>query len=218
MRTFVKYILSRLKFKNKVSIGKKCNIYSKSKFEGKNKIGDNCFFNGFLGLYSYIGNNTSFSGKVGRYTCIAGQVKVPLGIHPITAPYVSIHPIFYSTLGHIKNEVWTVEQKFCEFRYAKDNYPVVIGNDCWIGFGVTLIPGIVISDGAVVMAGAVVTKDVPPYAIVGGVPAKVLRYRYSPEIIERLLVIKWWNKSESWLKEHVNEFVDLDTFIKNNKL
>lgn len=217
MKAFIKSILTRLKFKNKVFIGKNSNIYLNSQFEGKNKIGNNCFFNGVLGLYSYIGNNTSFSGKVGRYTSIAGEVKVPLGTHPISAPYVSVHPIFYSTLGHIKNEIWTTEQKFCEFKYANKNYPVIVGNDCWIGYRATLIPGVTISDGAVVLAGAVVTKDVPPYAIVGGVPAKVLSYRYPPEIIKSLLEIKWWEKPESWLKKHLDEFVNLETFIQNNQ-
>lgn len=215
MRTIVKQIVTRLKFSKFSVIGKNSNIYINSVFEGKNKIGDNCFFNGFLGRYSYIGSGTSFTGKIGRYTSIAGAVKVPLGVHPISAPYVATHPIFYSNLGHIDDDVWVNEQKFNEFKYAEGNYPVVIGNDCWIGYGSMLLPGIKISDGAVVLAGAVVTKDVPPYAIVGGVPAQVLSYRYLPDIIEKLLLIQWWNKPENWLRTNVDDFVNIEKFINN---
>lgn len=75
---------------------------------------------------------------------------------------------------------------------------------------------VTIGDGAIVAMGAVVTKDVPPYAIVGGVPAKVIKYRFNEEQIARLQEIKWWNKSDSWLQSHIDDFENIETFIKKN--
>lgn len=100
-----------------------------------------------------------------------------------------------------------------EFKYAdKEGNYIVIGNDVWIGAKVTLINGISIGDGAVILAGAVVSKDVPPYAIVGGVPAKILRYRYSPDDIELLLKTKWWNKNIEWLRAHKSIFLSFEHY------
>ena len=75
--------------------------------------------------------------------------------------------------------------------------------------------GVTIGDGAIVAMGAVVTKDVPPYAIVGGVPAKIIRYRFNNEIIEKLLQIKWWDRDEVWIKNHIELFSDIDKFIRS---
>ena len=83
----------------------------------------------------------------------------------------------------------------------------------WIGSGAYIKSGVRIGDGAVIGAGAVVTKDVEPYAIVGGIPAKVIRYRFSREQIEALLNIKWWNKDDKWLEENGKFFVDIQQFI-----
>lgn len=74
--------------------------------------------------------------------------------------------------------------------------------------------GVTISEGGVVLAGAVVTKDVPPYAIVGGVPAKVIGYRYSEDVIKKLLKIQWWNNNEQWLKDNALLFSNIDSFLK----
>ena len=90
---------------------------------------------------------------------------------------------------------------------------VTIGNDVWIGIKATIMPNITIGDGAVIGANAVVTKDVPPYAVVVGVPAKIIKYRFDEEIIKDLLELKWWNYSESFIKtlpfEDVRECIKL---------
>lgn len=80
----------------------------------------------------------------------------------------------------------------------------------WIGSRVLIVGGVTIGDGAVVLTGAVVTKDVPPYAIVGGVPAKIIRYRYDEETVKFMLRIKWWNMPEKWLKENWRLLNDMD--------
>ena len=99
------------------------------------------------------------------------------------------------------------EQIFVEWRGRTR-----IGNDCWIGDKAFLVGGISIGDGAVVLAGAVVTKDVPPYAIVGGVPANIIRYRFDDTTISLMLKSQWWNKSPKWLRDNWKLFSDIEKF------
>ena len=93
---------------------------------------------------------------------------------------------------------------------------IVIGSDCWVCFGSYVLSGVTIGDGAVVGTGSVVTKDVPPYAIVGGNPAEIIRYRHTPEQIEALLEIRWWDWPEEEIREAVPHLAneDVDAFIE----
>lgn len=178
----------------------KANIDKFSFFEGANKICDNTYFEGSMGYGSYIGPDGSFLGKVGRFTSIAGKCYVVAGRHPYKEPFVTTCPMFFSLMKQ-NGYTFANEQLYDEFKYAEGNHLVVIGSDCWIGYDVKLIEGVRIGDGAMVLAGAVVTKDVPPYAIVGGVPAKIIDYRYDEETIQFLLKTRWWDNDIEWIKD-----------------
>lgn len=103
-------------------------------------------------------------------------------------------PIFF--------EEWGLDVK--EIIHAWDNKgDIVIGNDVWIGFEAMILSGIKIGDGEIIGTRAVVTKDVPPYTIVGGIPAKPIRKRFSDNVISELLKLQWWNWSEDWIKKNI---------------
>ena len=140
-----------------------------STFEGANRLFSNVAFKGHMGYGSFIGENSNLQGIIGRFSSIAPYVDWNPGVHPCEAPYVSTCPMFFSVFTSV-GYTFANKQMFNESKGG-----VNIGNDCWIGQHVFIVGGVTIGDGAVVYAGAVVTKDVPPYAIVGGVPAKVIK-------------------------------------------
>ena len=140
------------------------------------------------------GTNIRPDVKIGRYTSIAKNCTLILGRHSLTR--VSTHNMLAPT-------------------YSYGN--IIIGNDVWIGANVTIMDNITIGDGAVVGANSVVTKDVPPYAIVVGNPAHMIRYRFSPEIIQQLLEIKWWQTPENTLIAIGINTEDIQEFINNFK-
>ncbi|MBM3618126.1 MAG: CatB-related O-acetyltransferase [Alphaproteobacteria bacterium] len=135
-------------------------------------------------------------GGIGAFTSIAKDVNISLGNHTIDT--VTTHPfIHHKSFGLADKDSGVT---------PPNNGPVIIGHDVWIGRDVTLLTGVTIGHGAVVAAGAVVTKDVPPYAIVGGVPAKVLRYRFDEPTISGLLAREWWLWSDAKIRENLASF------------
>lgn len=183
------------------------SIDPSSTFEGANSIGEKSFFKGQMGYGTYIGANCYIDGNIGRFTSIASDVQCNLGVHPYKYPYVSTSPMFFSLLKQT-GETFATKQMFQEIKPS-----IQIGNDCWIGQRTFIAGGVKIGDGAVVLAGAAVVKDVPDYAIVGGVPAKIIGYRYDSITIDILQQTKWWNMPIDWLREHFELFSDIDSFI-----
>ena len=162
-----------------------------------------------LGDYSYIARNCSISHcNIGRFCSIGPNFCCGLGMHPTNG--VSTAPMFYSTA---KQNGMTLckESKIEEFKQT------VIGNDVFIGANVTVLDGVKIADGAVIGAGAVVVDDVPPYAVVVGVPAKVVKYRFDEKTIKALLEKQWWNGTENDLKCVEKNFEDVEAFLKETK-
>lgn len=192
-----------------VIVSYSAKIGNKTSFEGYNKINKHVTFYGKIGLGSYIGDGSVInSANIGRFTSIAPYVQINCGRHPFKEPFVSTSPCFVSILRQCGFTL-TKEQRFEEV-----TKPVEIGNDCWIGQRVFISGGISIGDGAVVLAHAAVVKDVPPYAIVGGVPAKIIGYRYNEETIAFLNKIKWWEHDLLWLKQHIAMMTNIEELKK----
>ena len=217
IKKFIKYIVLKFKYRNKnVFLSFSDSISFTSFFEGANRIQKNTLFSGRIGFGSYIGNNCQMQNvEIGRFTSIGSNVLVLTGSHPYTYPYVSTSPLFYSNRGQL-GIVWEHDTKFNEIRKVENtNISVKIGNDCWIGVNVLIVGGCVIHDGAVILSGAVVTKDVPPYAIVGGVPAEIRKYRFNKEDIDFLLRLKWWNKELGWIRKNRELLLNLN-YLKSH--
>ncbi len=177
-----------------------------------------------VGKYTY-GYKTLLSNpaadKIGRFCSINHTARI-VANHSVEA--VTTSPIlgdinflddrtFYELDNYIQlNGVYRDNCDAYPHEIAK-NRPVVIGNDVWIGANAILISGVNIGDGAIVAAGAVVTHDVPAYAVVGGVPARIIKYRFSQEIISKLEKIEWWNWPIEKIRARIKDFLEIDLFV-----
>ncbi|RZF50233.1 CatB-related O-acetyltransferase [Acinetobacter halotolerans] len=136
-----------------------------------------------IGAFSYSSSNLGYGVSIGRYSSLATNIKI-MGAHHFPE-WISTSPHFYSEQYHDIDPLTTTH-----LERTKRN--VCIGNDVWIGADVVLKSNITIGDGAIIASNSVVTKDVPPYMIVGGNPAKIIKARFSESIIEKLTNLKWW--------------------------
>lgn len=184
-------------------------------FEGKNKINSEAYLiNSYLGLGSFISGNSKLRNvKVGRFCSIGRNVETGFGIHP--KDFVSTHPCFYS-LKQQAGFTFTKEQVFGEHKFAdqQNNYYVVIGSDVWIGNDVKIMDGITIGDGAIIGMGSIVTKDIKPYTINVGIPAREIGKRFTDPQIAFLQRFKWWNKSIEEIERNAQWFLNIESFMK----
>ena len=212
----LKKIKYKSSLKSKVIFRKNTAISINSVFEGGNYMGTNSkLIDSYIGYASYVSDNVDLGKtQIGRYTCIAPDVSLVCGKHP-TNTFVSVHPAFYAKKSYTGVK-YTDKQLFDEYSYLDKDKKIRcrIGNDVWIGTKVTIMEGVTIGDGAIVAAGSVVTKDVEPYTIVGGVPAKFIKDRFEEQEKEFLLKLKWWDKGEEWIKQNAKHFSDIKTFMK----
>lgn len=179
------------------SIGKCCEILADTSLRGVE-----------LGDYSYLGQRCiAGNAVIGKFCAIAAEVRIGAPNHPMDRP--SMHRFTYCPEYYSADAVR--DQSFFDQR-RHDR--VVIGHDVWIGHGVIVLPDVTVGDGAVLAAGAVATKDVPPYTIVGGVPARIIRERFSRAIAERLQSIAWWDWPFETIMERLADFQsgDIEAF------
>jgi phosphonate metabolism protein (transferase hexapeptide repeat family) len=157
-------------------IGRRCEILANTRVEYAS-----------LGDYSYLGENCEVAdAAIGKFTAIANAVRIGAPNHPMVRP--SQHRFTYCP-EYYEASATRDRDFFADRRAAK----VTIGNDCWIGHGAIILPSVTVGDGAVIAAGAVVSRNVPAYAVVGGVPARPIRMRFSDAVAERLRRIAWWD-------------------------
>lgn len=189
-------------------------IINNCSFEGKNIIGRSTYLNHtIVGFGSYIGMYGEFTNcTIGKFCSIGNNVRVVSATHPTNM--VSTHPAFYSDSYPLS---FVEESKFCEHLTTANNNECEIGNDVWIGDNVLLKGGIKVGDGAIIGMGSIVLHDVEPYSIIAGVPAHLIRKRFSDILISELLKTKWWDFPLSWLRTNADIFINPELLLEELK-
>jgi virginiamycin A acetyltransferase len=193
--TYVNLPSTRIIAEDKIKIGKNCYFNGEIEFDKEDRVGKNNFFNGKIkiGKSTNINKNCEFIGNIiiGKFCAIARNSTFQGLNHEYHKPGIQMkfyEDILKTKLNHIQKG------------------PIIIGNDVWIGTKAIILSGVTIGDGAVIGAGSVVTKNVEPYSIVAGVPAKQIRWRFSQHLIKQLLEIKWWDWDIKKIKNNKNFF------------
>ena len=147
-----------------------------------------------LGRYTSVGRNSKVShSEIGSFCAISWDATINATSHPLHSLSISAFPYVPRVGEFVKEEKREIKK-------------VYIGHDVWIGAHTVVMPGIKIGHGAVVGAGAIVTKNVPPYSIVAGAPGKVIKYRFNELMVEKLLKLEWWNLEECLIRDSISLF------------
>jgi chloramphenicol O-acetyltransferase type B len=200
----IKYYWAKILKKIKGAAILNSEIHKSSKVEsGSNVVNSKMDKHTFCGYNCVIVNC-----NIGAFTSIANGVIIGGGMHPID--WVGMSPVFYEGRDSVK-------AKYSEYQREAVKLTTV-GHDVWIGQNSLIKQGITIGTGAVIGMGSIVTKDVPPYAIVAGNPAKLIRYRFTEEIVSKLIASRWWLLDENDLKRYAKDITHPEKFLKNFKL
>jgi acetyltransferase-like isoleucine patch superfamily enzyme len=191
-------IQNGIRFKGAV-IDRNTTIDENSRIEADCHILESCTINNsIIRKYSYVGKRSIVqNATIGSFCSIANDVFIGLGTHP--TDYFTTSPLLYRRNNTFKLKLVEKDLDFKEYS------PIVIQDDVWIGASAIVLDGVTIGQGAVVAAGSVVTKDVPPYAIVGGIPAKILKYRFGEDHVQYLLSSGWTKKDLNAILSNVEQ-------------
>lgn len=197
----LKYLFSKLIYKFQIPSCRNCEFASHVKVLPKTNL-----LNVKVGKYTYIGANNSMQNvEIGSFCSIGSYVAAGGGIHPMDRPATST--IFYDPNNCFRTKLFINNSDVIQPK-------TIIGNDVWIGDNVYIKAGVNVGDGVIIGAHSVVTHDVPPYAIVAGVPARIIKYRFNDDIITKFLAEKWWD----WETEDIIKKKELlsavDKFMK----
>lgn len=200
--------------KNNVNILKGVRLNSLTKFEDNIYVYPDCDLRATsVGRGTYISKNTSLPfSSIGRFAQIGSNVEVIAGDH-LMKDNISTHPAFYSNLGQA-GFIFTEKSTYPSAKVTENNKLLEIGNDVWIGSNVQILNGIKIGDGCVIATGAVVTKNLEPYTIYGGVPAKKIRTRFEKEDIEFLLSNPWFDFDLDFISKNREAFNNIESYKK----